>query len=423
MVRPQNPFSAEAPLTIVVAGGGNAAHVLLALLGSKLKYVVRLWDVVASEVETFKSQLAANRNQMILVDTDVETIGTVECVSADPADVLPGADLLLLAVPAFAHEIYLRGAVKVAKGGKLAVGCMVAEGGLDWQLRDIYKEDFPEMITFALETLPWACRLSLYGRASEIKGCKKQVSVAVTPAIYTEGVLDFLNSALSVEGRPQFQDAGNYMATTLMNINGVRSVAPNLRDSIFHPAIVRGQFEQWAGEPYAEPPPLYGCVTQKVAGALIEALSAEVILTKEAMCKAVRGVELASVVPIMDFFMNAYREDVADASTLASALNTNKGYRALQHSMVLAPGGEGLVPDWKSRHLTEDIPFGLVPMKGIAELVGVSTPNLDKTIEWCQMKMGKEYLVAGRLVGKDVCETRCPQRYGICSIAEMVTLA
>jgi len=50
---------------------------------------------------------------------------------------------------------------------------------LDWQLRDIYEKDFPEIFTFALETLPWACRLSLYGRASE-----KQVSVAVPPAIY-----------------------------------------------------------------------------------------------------------------------------------------------------------------------------------------------------------------------------------------------
>jgi len=225
-------------------------------------------------------------------------------------------------------------------------------------------------------------------------------------------VLDFLNSALSVEGRPQFQDAGNYMATTLMNIN-----------AIFHPAIVRGQFEQWAGEPYAESPLFNGCVKHEAVGALIEALSAEMILTKEAVCKAVRGVKLASVVPIMDFFMNAYRKDVADASTLASALNINKGFRGLQHSMIPAPGGEGLVPEWKSRYLPEDIAFGLVPIKGIAELVGASTPNLDKTIEWCQMKLSKEYLVAGRLVDKDVCETRCPQRYGICSIAEMVTLA
>ena len=48
-----------------------------------------------------------------------------------------------------------------------------------------------------------------------------------------------------------------------------------------------------------------------------------------------------------------------------------------------------------------------------AELAGVATPNLDDVIVWCQEKMGKEYLVDGKLCGKDLDSTRSPQHYGI----------
>lgn len=401
-------------LTIVIAGGGNASHVLLALLGSNPKYTVRLWNVVAKEVDTFKSQLALNNNQMKLYniggETETQTVGKVDRVSTDPAEVMPGADLLLIAVPAFAHEVYLKGAVPYASS-ELAVGCMVAEGGFDWQLRDTFKDLFPNMVTFAGETLPWACRLKEYGASATIQGTKQTLSVAITPASATEGVLRFLNTAISIGNRPQFTSSGNYLAPTLTNIN-----------AFFHPAIVMGQFEHWDGKAFEKAPPFYEGATQEGAGDLIEALSAEVMAVKKAVSNAQPQVDLSTVIPIRDFFMNAYREDVSDASCLAKALNTNKGYRGLTHYMKPAEDGNGVVPNWTARYLTEDIPFGLVPMKGIAQVMGVPSPTLDRVIHWCQEKMGKEYVIEDKLAGKDISETRCPQRYGFTSIEQMVTI-
>lgn len=37
---------------------------------------------------------------------------------------------------------------------------------------------------------------------------------------------------------------------------------------------------------------------------------------------------------------------------------------------------------------------------------------IDEVILWCQSVMGKEFLIDGKVVGKDVKETRSPQRYG-----------
>ena len=63
--------------------------------------------------------------------------------------------------------------------------------------------------------------------------------------------------------------------------------------------------------------------------------------------------------------------------------------------------------------MTEDIPYGLVVIRGIAEIVGVETPNIDKVLLWSQEKMGKEYLVNSKIQGKDVEKSRAPQRNGL----------
>lgn len=38
--------------------------------------------------------------------------------------------------------------------------------------------------------------------------------------------------------------------------------------------------------------------------------------------------------------------------------------------------------------LTEDVPYGLIVIKGIALLAGVDTPYIDRQLYWCQEKMG-----------------------------------
>lgn len=40
--------------------------------------------------------------------------------------------------------------------------------------------------------------------------------------------------------------------------------------------------------------------------------------------------------------------------------------------------------------LSEDIPAGLVVIKGIALLAGVDTPTIDAVMYWCQSKAGKK---------------------------------
>jgi hypothetical protein len=83
----------------------------------------------------------------------------------------------------------------------------------------------------------------------------------------------------------------------------------------------------------------------------------------------------------------------------------------------------GYVPDFSCRLLSEDVPFGLVATRGIAEILGVPTPCIDKVITWAQAKLGKEYLVNGKLIGKDVATSGAPQRFGVTRPDQLIVAA
>ena len=109
--------------------------------------------------------------------------------------------------------------------------------------------------------------------------------------------------------------------------------------------------------------------------------------------------------------MCCYGPDIEDTTNLLTALRTNAGYANIKHPMTQTPDGR-YVPDFHHRFLTEDVPFGLVVVRSIAEIAGVPTPRIDEVLSWCQEKMGKHYLVNSKLIGSDIGESRCAFRYG-----------
>ena len=54
------------------------------------------------------------------------------------------------------------------------------------------------------------------------------------------------------------------------------------------------------------------------------------------------------------------------------------------------------------RYFQDDIPYGLCVFRTLADLFGVETPQIDELIMWGQRIMDKQYLVDGKLKGKDV---------------------
>ena len=117
--------------------------------------------------------------------------------------------------------------------------------------------------------------------------------------------------------------------------------------------------------------------------------------------------------------MRRYPRNISNKSTLYTAIQTNAAYQGLRHPVKTTEDGK-FVPDFAYRYMTDDVPYGLVVIRGIAEIVGEETPNIDKVLTWCQQKMGKEYLVNSKLQGKDVSSSRAPQRYGFTTLESIL---
>lgn len=68
----------------------------------------------------------------------------------------------------------------------------------------------------------------------------------------------------------------------------------------------------------------------------------------------------------------------------------------------------------------EDIPFGLVVLKDLAEMVGVETPFTTQCIEWHQAMMGKEFVIHGKLNKSILDQTGAPSRYGFDTLEKLM---
>lgn len=152
------------------------------------------------------------------------------------------------------------------------------------------------------------------------------------------------------------------------------------------------------------------------------AISDECMAIKKCLEEKYPKLNLAYVSDTQDWFLSAYGDMIADKEHgFGAMLRTNSAYDGLTHPMKPAEEGEGWVPDFGHRYMIEDLYMGIANVKSLAELVGLPTPNTDIVIEWCQKVSGKELLVDGKLVGKDMHLTRTAQRYGFTDLDEFMT--
>lgn len=164
-------------------------------------------------------------------------------------------------------------------------------------------------------------------------------------------------------------------------------------NQIIHPGRVTGFFEQFPEQcckvfKKKELPLLYEDLDQRSADE-IEALDNEIQAIKKAILKAYPQVNLDQVMPLKDRICTMYNGQVGDRTSLKSVFNTNNGYKHVPFPMIPVegqdvariPAGEELVKlNLNARFFWEDLPYGLVILKDIGNIVGVSTPAVTRNI-------------------------------------------
>ena len=391
---------------ITVCGGGNGAHALIGtLLLRDNRIQIRLYLPIEEERSRFAEAISCQPSFELRVAGKVYSVASKRIhVTADPKEAARSS-VIIMVVPAFAHEpILLQLAPYLTKENTIAA--LPARSGLEYQACDILgKVGQNGCVLVGFQTLPWACRIREFGRSVIIHGTKKRVGAACLPKKKIGEKTKVFSTLLGMDVIPY----RSMLELSLANTG-----------QLIHPGIMYSVFRNRRTEvfPSEDEVPLFYASVDDEAAEFLSRMSDEVLSIKDMVEQERPGFKMPSVVHLSQWLLDAYGDDIRGTTNLARMFQSNQGYQTLR--VPIKKVDSGYQVNVKVRYLTEDLPFGLLVTKGIASAVGVETPTIDEVITKTSAWIGKEYLINGRLIGRDVITTRAPQRYGIDSLEGLV---
>ena len=392
---------------ITVCGGGNGAHALIGtlLLQDETTHI-RLYLPLEEERSRFADAISSYSKFEVQLAGEVHSVVSNRIhVTGDPEEAARSS-IIIMVVPAFAHGAILSQlAPHLARGSTIAA--LPARSGLEYQARDILgKVSQDGCVVVGFQTLPWACRTGEFGHSVTIHGTKNRVGAACLPAKEIGEKAKVFSTLLGM-------DVISYQSMLELSLANT--------GQLIHPGIMYSVFADRLGEvfPSENEVPLFYVSVDETAAKVLSRMSNEVLTIKKVVEERLAGFKMPGVVHVSQWLNQAYGDKILDISSLATQFQTNRGYQTFKVPMKKSSGGYQI--DVNTRYLTEDIPFGLLVTKGIASVVGVETPTIDEVITNTSAWIGKEYLIDGRLIGRDVMTTRAPQRYTIDSLEGLIS--
>ncbi len=396
---------------VCVLGAGNSAHTVAGLAARLPDWEVHVYAPRKDRAELWRAGIGRGGIDVCYGADDDHLVvhGVPDRVSKHAEEVVPGCEVLVLCLPAEAYDENVQAAAPYVDPGAM-IGTICAANGFDWcvdaamaavgRAPDSYG-------VFSLQNLPWACRVSDYGKAIDAMGTKPFMEITARPGDRVGQIGADMGDLIRV---PCPEEAGGFLGFGLSNIA-----------QIIHPCVMYGNFRDWDGEtPYERVPLFYEEMSDFTADTMT-AVSDEIAALRANLEERVPGLDLSVVRHILPWCLRAYGKYIVDATNLRTRFATNKAYVGLTCPHREVDGG--FVPDFGTRYITEDVPFNLLAVRGVAELAGVETPTILRVLEWAQGVMGKQYLVDGEVRGRDIDRSFAPQRFGFTTLEEIPELA
>ena len=395
-------------IRVCICGGGNAAHVMAGLFSVKNGIVKRanVYSDFSDTAERMKEGIEKTNGIKVRLPNGKTVIGKPDIISSNAEDVIPDSNLIIMPLPAFTYRSVLEDIKPYVSKGTI-IGATPGMGGFDWVLKQIFGSRYDDIAAFGLAPMPWNCRIIEYGSEVEVMGEKDPLSLACnqTSPEGKENIQKMLTDIFGLD----INILDHFLAITLFPANPV-----------IHPARLYGLFKDYKdGKIYEENPFFYEDMDD-FSAECIQKVSDEL----QNICRCIEEKSsvrlLRDILPIIEVTKRIYLDEIEDMSSIKQVFRTNSGYKGFRTPMKKIESG--WIPDFENRYFTEDIPFGLCIYKGIAEILGEETPMIDTVLNWAQKHMDKEYLVNGKLQGKDVPETNAPQRFGINSFENLIDI-
>jgi opine dehydrogenase len=334
--------------TVSVLGAGNGGKAMAADLSLR-GYPVRLYDRYPSAVADVQE-----RGGIYLHGAERGGSAEIQLATADLNAAVAGADVLVIVVPAIAHEYLIEQLLPLLADGQTV---LLTPGYLGSALLRRRVQQFrPQLKVLVGETssLPYACRL--IGPAEVgLRGIKRVLDVAAVPATDTPALVDLLKPLF-----PSLVPAQNVLEAAFNNPNPVSHVPTSLLNfgRMDQPRTTEWHdFEDW--------------VTPK-----IHRFQGRLDQERLALLAALKlnGLDMER------WAERAYGGRPKDQIQTRGAIPSN----------ALA------VPE---RYITEDVPMGLVPLEAFGRLCGVPTPITSTLITLAHHLYDRDFRAEGRHLG------------------------
>jgi opine dehydrogenase len=345
--------------------------------------------------------------------------GTIQRKSNNPAEVIPEADIIILCLPVHLYPPVLdQIAPFVNQNKQVFVGTVFGQAGFDWMVSSSivhYDQDKPRnnVVTFAIGSIPWICRTKEYGEKGINYGPKQVNVVAVFPQDQFSELNDIFLEDISSRplGSGKFVLADSFLDLTL-----------SVDNQILHPARCYGLWKKSGGvwDSLEKVPYFYRDFDEESANILVK-LDDEYELIRQA---------IRTKIPQKKFqYMLGYveLEKLNHKSTHVDVLASLRD--SVQLASIKTPTVEGAdgrrYLDTNFRFFQDDIPYGLLIAKALAELLQVSTPCLDEVISWAQNLRGEKFIEKNGKINFKYCMSKdylcgIPQVYGRYTIEDLV---
>ncbi len=376
-------MQADSKPTVTVAGGGASAHVLIPFL-SAAGHPVRLLTRRPGE---WSREVAL---ELQSIDGEVERTfrGKLEKVSDDPAEVIPGTDVVILCMPVAKYRLALHGlAPHLDREREVFVGTIYGQAGFNWMVGEIEHELGLESITtFAVGLIPWICRVLDYGSRGVTYGSKEVNVAAVSPRDRFAALDGAFLSSLCERwlDKGAFVQADSFLSLTL-----------SVDNQIIHPARCYGLFRRYGGRwESAEEIPYFYRDFDELSADVLRALDADYSEVREGIRARFSDREFPHMLDYLALERLSYQSantDIRESFTTSQTLGAIK-----PPTRQLADGAWAI--DTDHRFFTDDISYGVCIAKWLAEQLEVEVPTIDSIIEWVQELRGERYIANGRLL-------------------------
>lgn len=372
-------------MKIAIIGAGN--------IGTYLATYISLKENTEVFLHTSKTESFYDEIELIEEEKNIIHKTKLKKVSSSIRECVENADYILITHPSFMAESTIKEIIKYAKEGSI-IGTIPGFGGKEFYIKDLLDKG---IIYFGTQRVPSITRLNSYGKSVTLKQKNNFMKISVIPKEYTNKVCNDMTSFIDIPCLP---------------LKSYLSIALSPSNPTMHPSRLYELFKDYKEGVFYDENPLFYETWGYIASKTLLDLDDEL---KNIFNKFNEYNDFYEY----DFEKIKIRYNIETPDELSKKINTAPGFLGIYSPMIKVDNK--YIPDLNSRYFTEDIDFGLCILKSFAEILEVDTPTIDKLIIWAQNLFNKEFIVDGKLIGKDAKKLVTPITLGITNKKDLIS--